>query len=69
MGEHVDTRQIREQKARRSKKRRDRADGIDDGPRKKPKTFKEFINSKTGTYEPEDGFDDDDVEYKGLKIK
>lgn len=68
MGEHVDTRLIREQKARRSKKNK-KQDGFDDGPRKKPKTFKQFINSKNGTYDPEDGVDDEDAEFKGIKIK
>jgi hypothetical protein len=68
MGEHVDSRQLREQKAKRTKSKKNNIDFYEDGPRKKPKTFKQFVNEKNGTYDPEDGVDDDE-EYRGIKIK
>lgn len=67
MGEHVDTRQLREQKAKRPKSK-NKNEIFDDTPRKKPKTFKQFINPKNGTYDPEDGIDEDE-QYRGIKIK
>jgi hypothetical protein len=73
MGEHVDLRQLREQQAKRVKpkvkSKKHQHDFYDDGTSKKPKTFKQFINTKNGTYEPEDGVDDDDEAFRGIKIK
>ena len=66
MGEHIDSRQLREQKAKRTKKTTN--DYYDEAPKKKPRTFKQFVNEKTGTYEPEDAVDEDEM-YRGIKIK
>ncbi len=68
MGEHVDTRQMREKKAKKVKKPSSKSDFYDEAPRKKPKSFKQFINEKNNTYDPEDGIEDDE-EFRGIKIK
>ena len=75
MGEHIDARAEREQKAKRKKNKNNtskkRDDFFEEGQSTKPR-FKKFINGRigrNGRYEPSDDDDEDCEEYRGIKIK